>query len=222
MKNKNYLIALLFIVSVASLISCKKEDKQHISDESIKAIPAKSFMNLAFSSDNAYFSTDGSMSVPVDSVQAKTMPDKIDITFIFDFDYTMPGFFDPVARSEEWYWNQFQNTWLSTSAKTRYYIVNASKIDFDAARKNQGKISSYFTGTVTELAPHNIFPTGSCIGGRKSSNPESIGLNRGDVFGFKNTTTGKYGLIYIQQDQFQGWPEPMMGENTNVDIIVEK
>ncbi len=59
---------------------------------------AKTFENVTFNSKTAFFSTDGSMTAPVDSVTAKTMAGKIDITFFYNYDYSEPGFIDPVTR----------------------------------------------------------------------------------------------------------------------------
>ncbi|MEX0966632.1 MAG: hypothetical protein WD077_05305 [Bacteroidia bacterium] len=216
MKNKNQLIAMLTMLCIVLFTSCKKEE-----DDTPTPAVSGVFLNLTFNTKNAYFSTDGSMSAPVDSGKAKTMTDKIDITFIFNYDYVEAGFFDPIARSQVWYWDDYYNPWLSTAVETRYYSTTLTKADFDAAQADKGKIATYFSDTSTVLAPHEIFPEGSCIGGRQTHSPESVILSRGQVFGFKNTSSGKRGLLYIRTDQYTGWPAPFSSTDTKVDIIRE-
>lgn len=112
-------------------LSCEKNDETTTTSSKI-------FEYLTFNTTNAYFSTDGSMTSPVDSNQAKTISDK-----------------------------------------------------------------------------------GSCIGGRQTDDPTSITLSEGQVFVFKNTASGKRGLLYIRTDQYTGWPLPVYNANTKVDIIRE-
>lgn len=215
---KNQLTAMMALIAIVTFTSCKKE-------ESNTPVPtassSKVFSGLIFNTTNAYFSTDGSMAAPVDSNQAKKITDKIDITFIFNFDYTEPGFFDPKARSKVWYWDDYYKPWLSTSVETRFYSTALAKADFDAAQADPSKIATYFSRSTTVLAPHGIFPTGSCIGGRETGNPESVTLSRGKIFLFKNSSSGKLGLLYIRSDQYQGWPIPISNTNINVDIVRE-
>ena len=205
---------MLFGVAIV-FSSCNKDDNSETSTAS------KTFLVLTFNKTNAYFSTDGSMKVPVDSNQAKTITSKIDITFIFDYEHFEPGFFDPKARSQDWPWNKYNLPWLSTAVETRYYVTNLTEEDFYAAQADQSKIATYFSNSSTVLAPHGIFPTGSCIGGGMTSNPISITLTEGQVFGFKNTSSGKRGLLYITYNQYFGWPIPIDNFNTKVDIIRE-
>ena len=207
---------LLSLVVLAT--GCKKDD-----DGDRNAAPtvtaAKSFANLEFTSDKAYFSTDGTMTTPVDSNSAKLITNKIDITYIYNYDYQEPGFFDPVARSQNWYWDDYELPWLSTAVKTRYYYTTLTKADFNAAKADQSKIAAAFNRTSTVIAPHDIFPTGSCIGGRQSATSYLIGM--GSVWAFKNTATGKKGLLYIRNDQHTGWPYAVISNGTKVDIIRE-
>lgn len=217
MKAKILFLLMLFSLSIVLISGCKKDDEE----ETPTVTPAKSFPNLTFNPASAYFSTNGTMTAPVDSNQAKTITSKIDITFIYNFDYFEPGFFDPIARSQVWYWDEYYQPWLSTAVETRYYTTSLTKADFDAAKNDQSKIATYFSLSGTALAPHGIFPTGSCIGGRQSGSPESVLLTEGAVFGFKNTSTGKRGLIYIRTDQSYGWPNAFVDVDTKVDIIRE-
>jgi len=220
MRKKNQLILMLCMLSIVILASCKKEENDTPTPTPTPTA-SKAFLNITFNTTNAYFSTNGTMTTPVDSNQVKTITNKIDITFIFNYDYTEPGFFDPKARSQVWPWNDYYKPWLSNAVETRYYSTTLNKTDFDAAKNDQSKIATYFSQSGTVLAPHAVFPTGSCIGGRQTSGPTSLILNQGKVFGFKNTSSGKRGLLYIRTDQYSGWPTPITNFNTKVDIIRE-
>ncbi|MEA3497106.1 MAG: hypothetical protein U9R42_13850 [Bacteroidota bacterium] len=220
MKTNVIFVTMLCI----SLLSCNKEDVEpnNNNNNNNNATAALAFADLTFNTTNAYFSTNGSMTSPVDSNQAKTITDIIDITFIFNYDYTKPGFFDPVARSQEWYWDDYYSPWLSNAVETRYYTTNLTKAKFDDATADQSKIGAYFADTSSiVLAPHGLFPTGSCIGGRHTYSPSSATLSQGQVFGFKNTSSGKRGLLYIRTDQYSGWPIPISSFDTKVDLIRE-
>ena len=214
---KNYFLKALMIIPMALLMSCSQDNESSntTNDEAI------SFQNLTFNETNAYFSSDGSMSAPVNESQAAAMPHHIDITFIYNYDYFEPGFFDPKARSQDWYWDDYHESWLSTAVETQYYATTLTKADFDAAATQESLIAEYFAETTTVLAPHAIFPTGSCVGGRESYDPLSVLLTEGAVFGFKNVSSGKRGLIYIRTDQSPAWPIAFADSNTKVDLIRE-
>jgi len=186
-------------------------------------VPSKSFVNLTFNQVNAYFSTDGTMTMPIDSVQAKVSSTtaKIDITFIYNYEYFKPGFFDPIARSQVWPWNEYYKPWLSSGVETSYFSTTLDKTNFDSAMADQSKIETFFSYPSTQIALHAIFPAGSCIGGRDLSPPQLTTLAQGKVYGFKNLTSGKRGLLYIRTDQASAWPIPVLDFNTKVDIIRE-
>jgi hypothetical protein len=211
MKNNLKILMLLCVV----IMSCKKEETT-----TTTTTAAKTYENLTFNLKNAYFSTDGSMTVPVDSNKAKSIASKIDITFIYNYDYDQPGFFDPKARSQNWYWDGYYNPWLSTAVETMYYSTKLTKVQFDEAKVAEGKIATYFSDASVALVPHHIFPKGSCIGGRQATNL-TIPLKEGSVFGFKNKASGKRGLLYIRTDQVDFWPMYIISSNTKVDIIRE-
>ncbi len=211
---KTTLMAIFFTICIVSLTSCTKDENDSTTPDSPKV-----FSGLTFNKTNAYFSTDGSMTAPVNETQAKTMTSKIDITFFFHQGETKPGFFDPVARSQQWYWNEFYQPWLSTAVETRFYTTTLTSADYEAAKTDPGKIATYFSNASTVLAPHGVFPVGSCIGGREGS--ESTTLAIGQVYGFKNTASGKRGLMNFGPVQSYGWPLPILDFNTNVDIIRE-
>jgi len=214
---KKYLITTLLVTGLF-LTGCSSDDSGS-SNPSTNA--PRVFRNLTFGT-NAYFSTNGSMSAPVSGSQATAVADAIDITYIYNSDYMEPGFMDPVARSsQEWYWEDYYTPWLSTSVETRFYKTTLTKTDFDAAVLDETKIADCFASPNTIIAPHAIFPEGSCIGGRQSFDPESFLIREGDVFAFKNISSGKRGLIYIRLDQSSGWPIPFIDTNTKVDIIRE-
>ncbi len=213
----------IYVIFLASLFiflfSCKKDDDGANDNNTTAALV---FTDLTFNIENAYFSTNGSMTTPVDSNQAKTISDKIDITFIFNGSYMKPGFFDPIARSQHWYWDKYYSPWLSNAVETRFYKTNLTKVQFDEAKVDQSKIATYFADTSSfALAPHSIFPTGSCVGGRNSSIQGFVALSRDQVIGFKNTSSGKLGLLYIRDDQYSNWPIPIMSFDTKVDLIRE-
>jgi hypothetical protein len=206
---------------------CKKESEETPTPAAPTPTPtpavtaAKSFTNLTFSPTMAYFSTNGTMTAPVDSNAAKVTATtaKIDITYFYNTDYSEPGFLDPVTRSQHWYWDNYYKSWLSSAVQTSYYSTDITKAEYDAAVSDQSKIATYFARTATVLAPHAIFPTGTCIGGRQTSSPTSVLLSAGAIFAFKNNASGKRGLIYINMSQGMAWP---WGNNvTKVDIIRE-
>jgi len=230
MKLKLVLACCILGGSIMIMDSCSKGSDQSLNLTSTapptttnpNATPAKSFTGITFNpTTNAYFSTNGTMTAPVDSNAAKVISNKIDITFIYDFGYSEPGFLDPVARSQHWYWDGYFKSWLSNAVVTRFYSTNLTKAQFDAAASDQSQIATYFADASVVLAPHVIFPVGSCIGGRVTGSPPSLSLGMGKVYGFKNTGSGKRGLLYIRMDQATGWPDYIVSTNTNVDIIRE-
>lgn len=85
--------------------------------------PPIRFTNIIFDRTHTYFSTNGTMTQPVDSNTAKLMVDQIDITFVFPgVDWGNVGFFDPVARSQSWSsMNEFYQPWLHDGIEVRYY-----------------------------------------------------------------------------------------------------
>lgn len=207
------------LVGIVGLFGCGDESTSSTSPTSVGPSAARSFMALRFTKSTPYFSTTSGMSDPVDSVAAKAISDKIDFTYIVNTDYSAVGFFDPVSRSKSYYWDEFRAPWLSNAVPVQFYATTLTVADFQAAQADQSKIATYFTRPTTRLALHAIFPSGSCIGGRTTNNPDSEPLDEGDVFGWINTATGKHGLLYIRDDQSSGWKFTNYG--TKVDIIVE-
>ena len=155
---------MIFLIFCVVFSACKKEelitdDTEIENNTNTNPTAALVFEKLKFNNKIAYFSTDGSMSEPVDSNLAKNIVGKIDITFIYDYDYSEPGFFDPIARSKEWYWNTFHLPWLNDAVETQYYSTDLSKDQFEEAKSNQSKIGIYFSDNASfVLAPHAIFP----------------------------------------------------------------
>jgi len=210
------------------MYSCKKEEDDNSNNNggtSNTPTAAKSFENVIFNETNAYFSTDGSMTAPVDESTAMNISSKIDFTYIVNWDYSEVGFLEPKTRSQHWYWDDYYKSWLANSVETRIYKTTLTQVDFDAAKEDQSKIGEYFSDSSTVLVPHHIFGEGTCIGGRQAHNSTtgeySILLSKGHVFGFKNTASGKRGLIYFGWDQVSFWPEPFTSTVTKVDIIRE-
>ncbi len=178
--------------------------------------------DVIFTNSNRYFSSDGSMNNPVNETSALGIVNKIDITYIYNNDYSEPGFMDPLARTQEYYWNDYYEPWLTDAVETIYYKTNLGKEDFDLAKTDESKINEFFSdNTIMEIAPHAIFPTGSCIGGRQSHNPDSELLGKYLIFGFKNKVSEKKGLIFIHSNQDTGWPLALISHNTRVQIIRE-
>lgn len=206
----------LFIAGSSVLIqSCKKKTDDPEPTPTVTA--PKSFLNLTFTTVNAYFSTNGTMAVPVDSNQAKTISSKIDFTFIYNNSYSEAGFMDPKTRSQHWYWDDYYKTWLSNSVSTVFYSTNLTQPQFTAAVSDQSLIGQYFADTAhVKIAPHDIFPVGTCIGGRQATN--TLPIYEYQVWGFKNVSSGKRGLLYIQGQQ-SGWP--WVYSATKVDILRE-
>lgn len=218
MKTKLLILATCCVV----FNSCKKKTTTADPEpDPGPTVAPYTFEGVTFNDKTAYFSSDGSMTTPVDSTAAKAISSKIDLSFFFNFDYTQPGFLEPVTRAKEWYWNEYKKTWLSNAVETRFYATALTKTDFDAAKADRSKIATYYAASTVTLAPHAIFPTGTCIGGRQTSSPTSVILQKGQVFIFKNTASGKRGLLYIRTDQYNAWPVPIQNTNTKVDIIRE-
>lgn len=201
-KKYAYFNAIVFVLLV--LASCSKDEPV---DNGSNGTPvaARKFENVVFSKNNAYFSTDGSMTMPVDSNTAKGFSAKIDITYTYDSDYWAAGFLDPVTRSQVWYWDNFYASWLSNATETQYYSTKLNKVQFDQASADQKKIGEFFSDTSVKVTPHFIFPEGSCLGGRSAV----AEITNGTIWGFKNVASGKRGLILIKSA-------------TTIDIIKEK
>lgn len=218
MKTSNTLFALILVfVLPVTMLSCG--DKSTDKTEPVKTSP-QVYNDLVFSATNAYFATNGKTAVPVDATMAKTMVADIDITYIFNSGYTKPGFFEPIARSDSFYWDNYREPWLADAIHTEIFSGDLEMADFNEARTDQSLIAKYFEEKNLELTPHAIFPEGTCIGGRSTSSPSSVGMGKGTVFAFKNTKTMKRGLILVDMDQHQAYP--YWNTETKVDIIIEK
>jgi hypothetical protein len=204
-------------IAIYALASCSDETSQN---QNLPA--ARSFESLTFNTKYPFFATDGSMNFPQDSAKIQDKLAKIDITFIYSSDFSEPGFMDPKARSQDWTWNDYKLPWLSGSVETRFYSTTLTRAQFDSAKADERLINIYFSDTnKIKTAPHGIFPTGSCIGGRQSTDPESLLLHRGLVFGFRNMGNLKRGFLLIRTDQQNAWPTAIVSTNTLVDIIRE-
>lgn len=199
---------------------CKSEDPEPPSTPAPSGTAALTFSDMTFNSTNAYFSTTNGMTQPVTAAAAQPMAADIDITFIYTGDYSAVGFLAPLTRSQVWYWNQYNQPWLSIADSTELFATTLTAAQFTAAKSNAALIGTYFSNaTSVYSAPHAIFPTGTCVGGRQSSNPASFDLSQGTVVGFKNHVTGKRGLIKIAENQQAYWEE--ITSVTKVDIIRE-
>lgn len=223
---KNYFILLTALGALLS--SCNKDDEPTdpvIEDSSPTPTDNSSltFRNLNFTATYSYFSTDGSMTIPVDSNEAKLETASIDISFIQANEIHAVGFMDPIVQSQNiWDSDEYFTLWLDGAVETRYFITSLEKVHFDSAQADQNKISVYLSDSSVTSAPHNIYPVGSSVGIIEPSTYAEP-VERGDVFGFENTSTGKLGLIYIHEEQRFLWPTNNTGTSneTVIDIIRE-
>ena len=220
-KNLHTMRFLTYLLPVCiAFCACQSDDPEPPSSPTPSGTAALQFSNLTFTSTNAYFSTTNGMTQPVAATAAQPMAADIDITFIYSGDYSAVGFLAPFTRSEVWYWNQYNQPWLSVADSTELFATTLTASQFTDAKSNSSLIGTYFGNTSSVYtAPHSIFPTGTCVGGRQSSNPASFDLNEGTVVGFKNHVTGKRGLIKIADSQEPYWEE--ITSVTKVDIIRE-
>lgn len=178
--------------------------------------------------NNPYFSTiDPTVTGTLNEASAQAISDKIDLVYIYNTGYDQPGFMDPVTISQHWYWDDYYTPWLSNAYSTKFYMTRLTRAEYDSAKSDGLKLSGYFNNSAkVYLAPHTVFPPGSCIGGRSfcvgaaDCNVNSIKLLMGKVYGF--VSNNKKGLIYIRTDQSAGWPVPLLNFNTRVDIVKEK
>jgi hypothetical protein len=213
MKKTSQMFILLILMSIATFTSCKKDD------DSSQTTPtaARSFLKVTFDLTHAFFATDGTMTAPVDSNAAKAVANRIDFRYFYNTAYDNPGFGNPVFCSQH-SGSSMYASWLSVGVDTKFYTTTLTKADFDAAQNDQSKIAPYFSLSGTVLAAHSPYPAGSYIGSGIYSN-EYLQMNT--VYGFINTASGKHGLLFIRNDQYQYWPVPIYDEATKVDIIKE-
>lgn len=181
------------VLALFVMVSCSKDAVDDTNNPN-QPVAAKKFEGIVFSKNNAYFSTDGSMTIPVDSNTAKAFSSKIDITYTYDSDYWAAGFLEPVTRSKMWYWDNFYASWLSNATETKFYSTKLNKTQFDQAALDQKKIGTFFSDTSVKVTPHFIFPEASCLGGRSAV----AEISNGTVWGFKNVVSGKRGFIHIK------------------------
>lgn len=221
------LISLSFLF-LAILTSCKKDvEANTISNPTEQDKPVVyegvRFSAINFLDNDQSFSTfDTSFKTPIQIYQLLPQQKKnVDILYIHDYLYDEPGFMDPYTAAQEWYWNSdiYYHPELDSSVKTIFYVTNLNKLQFDSVKSNSTFFDKYFTGEYIHLAPHDIFPPGSCIGGRGGYSD----LKRGRIFAFKNEFSGKRGFLYIRDDQENGWPDFAVNSfSTKVDITKEK
>lgn len=176
------------------------------------------FVNI---SNRYYFSTDGSMEVPIHKNSIGEVIKKIDIVFTYDYDHGEPGFIDPVYQSKK----DESYDFLKEAIETIYYSSNLDSNDFDLAKISEDKIDEFFTApNVLTIVPNysDYIPDGSKIGGDRYYDGAYRGLKRGEVYGFKNKESGKRGLILISNKQDSAWPDYFFSSKaTNVEIIRE-
>ena len=153
----------------------------------------------------------------------------VDLMYIYNSDWQQPGFIDPLTASVHQYWDDYYSPWMDSSVQTNFYITTLTVENFDSVKSNPSLLRTYFAdSTKIRLAPNAVFPLGTCIGGRQSAGgiDPVFGMDTqfklDEVFGFKNVTSGKLGLIHISPNQESSWPVPLTDHNTVVDIVKEK
>jgi hypothetical protein len=219
MQKLKFSIGVLFLFLLN--LSCTKTNNTPPANNNNNTVAAKSFMGVTFGGKNLFFSTNGSATVPMDSINAKLAPSAIDITYIYNTDYSQPGFMDPATRTKHWYWDDYYRPWLDGTKSTVFYQTTLTGDQFNNAKADNTKIGQFFSDTnVVKIAPHCIFPKGTCLGGRGCGSGASVGLGEGFVYGFKNSS-GKRGFLLVRTDQSQFWPHYIIDNNTKVDIIRE-
>lgn len=219
-------LTIVFFFS-CSKSSDKKENSSIIDPEkiSIKVYEGLAFSTLKYGDNNPYFSTidTANFKVPVAEAFATANASKIDLMYYY---YTAgagePGFIDPYTASQHWYWDDYYTPWLSaTTVRTKFYLTELVKSDFDAAKKDLKKLDEFFKDSrYVRIAPHSIFPEGTCLGGRQVGLTTNITLKKGGVYGF--ISNEKKGLIYIHTTQPNGWPAAIESTRTYVDILKEQ
>jgi hypothetical protein len=226
--------------SVEIAVTQKKMNSPNSVDDKILWREKITFINVNGSTkevntlprNEQYFSTvDPTVTQPIGETEARKRIDKIDLVYFYVHDYSDIGFIDPVTASAKWYWDYVNKPWLASALKTNFYITKLTKPQFDSARSNTAMLDKYFKDTLSvRLAPHRIYPNGTCIGGRNAGDMVDPVLKKGselkkrEVYGFMNVVSGKKGLIYIRPDQVEYWDVRLWvsGNPTVVDIIKQK
>lgn len=213
---------LLFCIYL--LYGCEKNPvPQQVTKDS-----AVYWSNIVFSQSLRYFSTiDTSFKSLTGWAGAQNKFDNVDLYFIYDLNYGLPGFIDPYTSSQHWAWDDYYAPWFSNAYHTKYFLTKLDKTNFDSAKVDETKIQFYFSDTsLVHLAPHDVFTPGTCVGGRPiclgpaDCAIRNINLIRNHVYGF--TSNNKKGFILILDNQSYGWPGPYTNLETKVDILKEK
>ena len=222
-------LTLLPVLFVFIICSCSKpSDPVPVVTSNTISWDGLVFGRYTYGHDNSYFSTiDTSFRTPLNASQAQPKADKIDLVYIYNSGYSAPGFMDPYTLTQHWYWDEYYTPWLTNAYHTKFYMTKLSKLQYDSAKADGSKFQVYFSDTTkVYVAPHRIFPIGTCIGGRgfcagvADCAINDISLVRGKVYGF--ISNNKKGFIYVRTDQNPGWPTNIINADTKVDIVKEK
>lgn len=182
---------------------------------------ASQYFELIFTTENKYFSTNGTMNAPVNAstAQNSNLVPIIDITYGWEYIDQEPGFMDPITRSQLISgWTEYHEPWLSGAVQTQFYAPSISIAQFEAAIEDQSLIEVYFNDLGLELTQCNNIPNGSFVG----DNFSETDIDRFRAYGFMNVESGKKGFIYIHGNQDNGWPLPILSLDTRVEIIREQ
>lgn len=212
------ILTVSLLALLLGCISCKKNDNSR--RVAVNVHDSLVFEALSGIEDHICFSTfDASFTQPLD--RYKITPDQhknVDILFFYDWEYGNPGFLDPYTSAQSWHWDNqyYYYHWMAGASQTLFYKTNFTEKEFVKAKSEGSLIDNYFKNV--SIAPHGVFPEGTCIGGRSYNE-----LKKGQVWGLKNVRSGKRSLMFIRFDQDLGWPKtPVYRFATKVDIISEK
>lgn len=235
MNLNSFFYILIVGIYLGLFSSCSKDDSVDLIQQN-NNVPTTTpsstiitFDSLVFNRTNQFFGVDLNsrlnLNRPLSSFEVQSFVKEIEITFIYNTDYHMVGFMDPLTRSKNWYWDNHYLSWLDSSNQTKFYQTNLNESNFLDAKNEVVKIQDYFALlSDSNLIYNPIFPNGSCIGGR-AGRSSSTPMSRGDVYAF-SLEQGKRGLMFIRMDQSDtvSWDRNWHPYNkeAKVDIIREK
>jgi hypothetical protein len=156
---------------------------------------------VTFTNTNAFFVTkDGT--APLDASGGDARKNEIDLTYLYSTSFNTHSFIDPNHRSSTEYdgFGAPATIPFDCPTVTNFFTLNGNP-SYDVLKD----ASQDTLATIVDAGTPSSF-TGNPPGKR-------IQIASGQVFGFKNTTTGKYGIIWVKS----------LGANScAVDILVQR
>lgn len=146
----------------------------------------KLFSSVTFSNNSGFLASNtASATAGTDSSIAKGNASSVDITYFYSSSTSFHSFISPLTRKGSAYqgsaayqsWGAVQTIWKTTTLSTT---------DFDAVDDQTALAGLYNNGTLSTYSGNG---DGERIGGSDFA--------VGKVFAFKNTTSGKYGIVKI-------------------------